>query len=172
MLSHEIQEAINRQINAEYWSAYLYLSMSMVAEQKALCGFAHWFNIQSQEEQDHARILQRYMVSQDSPVHLQPISAVPTSWRTAREMIELTLEHEQEVSAMIHDLMDMAVDEHDYATISRLQWFVDEQVEEEESARHILETMDRIDGDPSALWDYEEYLLRREYRRPSPLCCS
>ena len=168
-ITKDIQEAINKQINAELWSAYLYLSMSMDAENKSLKGVANWFYVQWLEEQDHAHIFMNYLNDQNASVHLEPISAVPTGWKSVLDMFRDTLDHEQEVTALIHDLVLVAMDEHDFATISRLQWFVDEQVEEESSAQYIIDMIKRTNGDPLAIDKLDHELSHRAYQPASPL---
>ncbi|EKC68219.1 Ferritin and Dps, partial [human gut metagenome] len=138
MLSKQLHDALNAQINAEMWSAYLYLSMSMDAEAKGLKGVANWFYVQFQEEQDHARILMNYILSRNAEVRLQPIAEVRTSWDSPLEMFRDTLEHEQKVTAMINNLAAIAAGDKDYASSNMLVWFIDEQVEEEESAREMI----------------------------------
>lgn len=134
MISKKMQEAINAQINAELWSAYLYLSMSMDAADKGFKGSAHWFVHQFKEEQGHAEKLAGYLQSQNAKVVLAPIAAVQTEWPSVVAMFEDTLAHEQKVTAMIHDLCKLAAAEQDFATANMLQWFVNEQVEEEDTA--------------------------------------
>lgn len=138
MLSEKLHEAFNAQINAELWSAYLYLSMSMDAESKGLKGVANWFRIQFQEEQDHARILMNYVLSRDARVELRPIEAVKTVWDSPLAMFQDTLEHEKKVTAMINNLAAIATADNDYASANMLVWFVNEQVEEEENARDMI----------------------------------
>ena len=138
MLSNNLHQAINAQINAELWSAYLYLSMSMDAEAKGLKGVANWFHVQYLEEQDHARIFMNYLNSRDAKVVLQPIAEVPTEWNSVLEMFEQTLAHEKKVTALINNLAFIANEDRDFASINRLVWFIDEQVEEEESAREMI----------------------------------
>ena len=135
MLSKQLHEALNAQINAELWSAYLYLSMSMDAEAKGLKGVANWFYVQFQEEQDHARILMNYILSRDEKVTLLPIEEVRTEWASPLEMFQDTLTHEKKVTAMINNLAAIAAEDKDFASSNMLVWFVDEQVAEEESAR-------------------------------------
>ena len=107
MLSKKLHEAMNAQINAELWSAYLYLSMSMDAEAKGLKGVANWFYVQFQEEQDHARIFMNYILSRDAEVKLLPIEEVRTAWTSPLEMFQDTLAHEKEVTAMINNLQTL-----------------------------------------------------------------
>ena len=134
MLSKKLHDAINAQINAELWSAYLYLAMSMDAEAKGHKGVANWFFIQFKEEQDHARIFMNYLNSVDAKVELLPIEAVPSSWDSILDMYRQTLEHEKKVTSLINNLAAIANDDRDFASINRLNWFIDEQVEEEEAA--------------------------------------
>ena len=110
MLSKKLHEAMNAQINAELWSAYLYLSMSMDAEAKGLKGVANWFYVQFQEEQDHARIFMNYILSRDAEVKLLPIEEVRTAWTSPLEMFQDTLAHEKEVTAMINNLAAIAAE--------------------------------------------------------------
>ena len=116
MLSTKLHNAINAQINAELWSAYLYLSMSLDAEAKGHKGVANWFYVQFQEEQDHARIFMNYLNSRDAKVELLPIVAVPTKWNSVLDMFLQTLEHEKRVTGMIQGLMSIAKDDKDYAS--------------------------------------------------------
>ena len=132
MLSEKLHDALNEQINAELWSAYLYLSMSMDAEAKGLKGVANWFFVQFQEEQDHARILMNYINSRDAKVELKPIAEVRTEWTSPLDMFKDTLEHEKVVTSMINNLASIAAEDKDFASANMLVWFVDEQVEEEE----------------------------------------
>ena len=119
-----MQNEINRQINAELWSAYLYLAMAMDTEAKAFKGIANWFFVQWLEEQDHARFFQEYMNAQGARVVLQAIPEVKTEWKHVLDMFKGTLEHEREVTGMIKDLIQIAIEEGDSATLSRLQWFI------------------------------------------------
>lgn len=163
-------KAINAQINAELWSAYLYLAMSMDAETKSMKGVANWFYIQWKEEQDHARILQNYLNDRNAKVVLSPIDSVPDTWDSPLEMFMDALAHEQEVTIMIEDLLKLAYHERDFATISRLQWFIDEQVEEEKSVRDVITLFERASFTGS---QYEklvdEGLEKRIYHEAGPL---
>lgn len=169
MISKRMQDAINAQINAELWSAYLYLSMSMDAADKGLKGVANWFAIQFKEEQDHAQIFINYMQSQGARVELAPIAAVDTEWDSAKAMFEQTLTHEQKVTSLIHNLCAIAAEEKDVATANRLTWFVDEQVEEEESARDILDQLRMVEGNNYGLYMIDKEMAARVYTTPSPL---
>ena len=172
MLSQQLHEALNAQINAEMWSAYLYLSMSVDAEAKGLKGVANWFYVQFQEEQDHARILMNYILSRDAEVRLQPIAEVRTSWDSPLEMFRDTLEHEQKVTAMINNLAAIAAGDKDYASSNMLVWFIDEQVEEEESAREMIGACEAVEGDAKGLYMLDQELAARTYTQAAPLASS
>ena len=129
MLSKRMEDALNEQINAEIWSAYLYLSMSAYFEADNLPGFANWMKIQWQEELSHATKFFDYVTERGGRVILKPIAAVKTDWTDSTEVFAETLEHEKHVSALINNLVNIAVEEKDHATNNMLQWFVAEQVE-------------------------------------------
>ena len=169
MITKTMQNAINKQINAELWSAYLYLAMSMDAEAKALKGIANWFFVQWLEEQDHARIFQNYMNASGAKVILHPIDKVESEWDNPLEMFQETLKHEKEVTEMINDLVRLAMSEGDFATLSRLQWFVDEQVEEEENARDLVDNFSRAGKDFGTILELDARLGEREHSKPEPL---
>lgn len=169
MISKNIQSALNDQINAELWSAYLYLSMSLDAEAKSLKGAANWFFVQWLEEQDHARIFQNYMNDRGASVMLKPIDGVQTKWKDLLEMFKDTLEHEKKVTAMINDLVRLAEKEQDYATLSRLQWFVDEQVEEEKNASDLIADLEYADGKYDVIRMIDKELAEREHSKPDIL---
>lgn len=169
MISKKMQSKINEQINAELWSAYLYLAMAMDAEAKALRGIANWFYVQWLEEQDHARIFQNYMNAQGARVILKPIPEVQIEWRNALDMFKDTRKHEEEVTDMIRDLIQLAMDEKDFATLSRLQWFIDEQVEEEETAGQMAVDFERAGNDFTAIYEMDEELGDRKYKKAAPL---
>ena len=167
-----MHDALNAQINAEMWSAYLYLSMSVDAEAKGLKGVANWFYVQFREEQDHARILMNYILSRDAEVHLQPIAEVRTSWDSPLEMFRDTLEHEQKVTAMINNLAAIAAGDKDYASSNMLVWFIDEQVEEEETAREMIGACEAVEGNKFGLYMLDKELAARTYTQAAPLASS
>ena len=139
MLSKTIEDAINAQVNAELWSAYLYLSMAHNFEADGKSGIANWFKVQFKEEQAHAEIFMNYINQRGGRVWLKPIDAVETEWATPLDAFKATLEHERKVTAMINNLYALAEAEHDYATREMLNWFISEQVEEEESAQELID---------------------------------
>lgn len=172
MLSQKLHEAINAQVNAELWSAYLYLAMSLDAEAKGYKGVANWFYVQFQEEQSHARIFMNYLNSRDAKVELKPIEAVPTSWNTVLDMFKQTLEHEKKVTSLINNLAAIANEDRDYASINRLNWFIDEQVEEEESAREMIGTVGAVEDNKYGMYMLDKELAARVYNVPSPLAVA
>ena len=169
MLSSNLYKAINEQINAEMWSAYLYLSMSMDCQAKGYNGIANWFYVQFQEEQAHARIFMNYLNSVDAKVELLPIAEVRTSWDSVLDMFKQTLEHEKKVTAMINNIAAIANADKDYAAINRINWFVDEQVEEEESAREMITTFEAVECNKYGMYMIDKELAARTYTAPSPL---
>ena len=172
MLSAKLHTAINEQINAELWSAYLYLSMSMDAEAKGLKGVANWFYVQWLEEQDHARILMNYLNSRDAKVELKPIKEVNTEWGSVLDMFLQTLEHEKVVTSMINNLAAIAAEDKDFASSNMLVWFIDEQVEEEESAREKIFAVESVEGNKYGMYQLDKELASRVYSQASPLVKS
>ena len=172
MISEKLHEAINAQINAELWSAYLYLAMSMDAENKGYKGVANWFYVQFQEEQDHARIFMNYLNSVDAKVTLLPIAEVPTAWDSVLDMFNQTLAHEKKVTALINNLAFIANEDRDFASINRLNWFIDEQVEEEESARDMITALEAVEGNKYGMYMLDKELAARTYTQASPLATT
>lgn len=172
MLSQKLYNAINAQVNAELWSAYLYLAMSLDAEAKGYKGVANWFYVQFQEEQAHARIFMNYLNSRDAKVELLPIEAVPSTWESILDMFRQTLEHEKKVTGLINNLASIANEDRDYASISRLNWFIDEQVEEEESAREMIATVEAVEDNKYGMYMLDKELAARVYNVPSPLAAA
>ena len=172
MLSEKLHNAINAQINAELWSAYLYLAMSLDAESKGYKGVANWFYVQFQEEQAHARIFMNYLNSRDAKVTLLPIEEVPSTWNSILDMYKQTLEHEKKVTSLINNLAYIANEDRDFASINRLNWFIDEQVEEEESARDMIATVEAVEDNKYGMYMLDKELAARVYNTPSPLATA
>lgn len=172
MLSNKVQDAINAQINAEFWSAYLYLSMAMHFENVGLSGIANWYKIQFKEEQDHAQIFMNYINQRGGRVELKPIDAVDTEWSSPLDAFIATLAHEEKVTSLINGVYAIAEAENDYATRDRLNWFVSEQVEEEETARAIIDKIKLVGDNTMGLYMIDQELGARTYSTPSPLASS
>lgn len=169
MISPKIQDAINAQINAEFWSAYLYLSMAMHFEAEGRSGVANWFKIQFQEEQAHAQIFINYVNQRGGRVELKAIDAVPTHWDSPLDAFKATLEHERKVTALINNLYSIAEAENDYATRDRLNWFVSEQVEEEDNCRQLIDKYSLIGDNGMGQYMLDQELGARTYTAPAAL---
>ena len=172
MLNKKIEEALNAQINAEMWSAYLYLSMAAYCHSNGKPGMGNWFEVQFQEEQAQAKILFNYVIQRGGKVTLAQIDAVPTEWNSILDVFESTLAHEQKVTALINNLFALTTAENDYATQSALKWFIDEQVEEEETAQNIIDNLKMIDGNGYGLYMLDKELGARTYTQASPLASA
>lgn len=162
MISEKMQEAINKQINAEMYSAYLYLSMSAWCSDKNLEGFAQWLKIQAQEEMTHAMKFYGYIYEQQRSVKLLPIEGPPTEFSSVKEIAGMQLEHEKKVTSLIKDLVNLAREDKDYATEYFLQWFVTEQVEEEANVDEIINKLDMIGESGQALYMLDKEMGQRQ----------
>ncbi len=151
MLTDRIQDAINRQINNELYSAHLYLSMSAYFEALDLNGFAHWMRLQFEEETAHAMKLFDYVNDRDGRVVLHAIDQPPIEFESPHSVMRSALEHERLITSMINDLYALAVAERDYPSHVLLEWFVSEQVEEEKALNEIVAHMDLIGNDGTGL---------------------
>lgn len=169
MLKSKIEKAINKQINAEMWSGYLYLSMSSYFESIGLSGFAHWMWIQAREEMTHAMRLYHHVIERGGRVLLEPIDKVQTEWKSPLHVFEETYKHEQKVTALINDLLDLSIQEKDHATSNMLQWFVDEQVEEEASADEIVQKLKLIGKNGNGIFMLDNELKQRMFTPPADL---
>ena len=172
MLSKTIEDALNAQVNAELWSAYLYLSMAHNFEADGKPGIANWFKVQFQEEQAHAEIFMNYINARGGRVWLKAIDAVDTEWATPLDAFNATLTHEQKVTSLINDLYALAEAERDYATREMLNWFISEQVEEEESAQELIDKFTLIGNDGMGIYMLDQELATRTYNVPSPLATA
>ena len=169
MLSEKLCAAFNAQINAELWSAYLYLSMSVDASNRGEKGAANWFMVQFQEEQDHAKIMINHLLSRGNKVVLSPIESVRTSWNSTLEAFKTTQEHERKVTSYINRLYELAIEERDYAAQNTLKWFIDEQIEEEENVSEMIYQYEAVEGNRYGLLMMDKELAGRTYSTPSPL---
>ena len=146
--NEKLEQAFNDQIQAEMYSSYLYLSMSAYFESVNMPGFAHWMRVQTHEEQEHAMKLYKYVVERGGRVSLQAIQQPPVDYGSVLAVAEMTYAHEQKVSALIYKLYDLAVEVGDHAASVFLQWYISEQVEEEDNTRTIVDQLNMI-GDHS-----------------------
>ena len=163
MLKEKMLNAINEQINAEQYSALLYLSMSAWFSDKGLPGFANWMYIQYQEEMTHANKFFNYVNERSGKVIVKAIKQMPVEWDGIIEIFEATLAHEELVTSLIDNLVDIAVEVKDHATQSFLQWFVDEQVEEEANVKEILDTLRLVNGQGNGIFMLDRELRNRTF---------
>jgi ferritin len=163
MLSDKMLEALNDQINAEMFSAYMYLAIAAYFEEENFPGFSHWMRLQSDEEMEHAMKFYNYIIERQGRVTLGALDAPPVAWDSPVAAFEASLEHEQYISGRINDLVTLALEEHDHATNSFLQWFVDEQVEEEASVDAVVQDLKRVADFPAGL-----FMLDRELGQRGP----
>ena len=162
MINANMVTELNQQVNAELWSGYLYLSMSYDMDDKGYEGIASWFAKQAAEEFEHATRFMKFIGSMDAKVKLMPIEQVRQEWNSPKDAFEDTLMHEKLVTEKIHKLMDKAIELKDYATQSMLKWFVDEQVEEEDTPRKILAKLEKIGENIPGLLALDRELGKRE----------
>lgn len=160
-ISPKMQAAINEQINKEIYSAYLYLAMSAHFESVNLPGFANWTRVQFQEEMSHALKFFDYVHARGGQALLQAIAQPETTWKSALEVFNQIYAHEQFVTASIHKLYEVALKEKDYAAQIMLQWFINEQVEEEQNASEIVEQLKLIDAHGTAVLMLDHRLGKR-----------
>jgi ferritin len=166
MIGKKMEEALNGQINAELYSAYLYLSMEAYFECENLAGFSNWMRIQTQEELVHAMKIYDYVAERGGRVVLRAIEQPPAKWDSPLGVFEAVYEHEQKVTGLINDLVNLAVEEKDHATNSFLQWFVTEQVEEEDNASTVLGQLKLIKDSPQALFMMDKEMGQRVFTPP------
>ncbi|MDD1692005.1 MAG: ferritin [Methanoregula sp.] len=162
MISKTMEQALNKQVNRELYSAYLYLSMSSYFETANLKGFANWMRVQAKEEQSHALKIYDFIVARGGRITLLDIEAPKAKWSSAGKVFEEVYAHEQKVTDMINGLVDLAVREKDHASFEMLQWFVKEQVEEEKNASEILAEVMCIGDVPGHLFYLDHKLEKRE----------
>ncbi|MCB1163724.1 MAG: ferritin [Candidatus Krumholzibacteriia bacterium] len=168
MLSKAMEAALNDQVKNELYSAYLYLAMAAWFEERNLSGFAHWMRLQNQEETLHAMKLFDYILERGGQVRLGEIDAPPSDWANSLEVFEFTMEHEQSVTTSINKLVDLAIKESDHASNAHLQWFVNEQVEEEASVDAVVKQL-RLVGDAGhALFMIDRELSQRSAAGAAP----
>lgn len=162
MISKKIQEAINEQINAELYSAYLYMSMSAYCAENTFSGFAHWLDVQAKEEYSHAMKFYNYLLDRGASINFKAIDAPKAKFNSMVELFEQVLNHEKHVTALINKLYELTLKEKDYATQIMLQWFIGEQVEEEASASEILEKLKMLGDRPGGILYLDKSMAKRE----------
>jgi ferritin len=167
MLSKRMQEEVNKQINEETFSAYLYLSMSAYFEDLNLAGFANWMKVQYKEETFHSDKFFDFMNERGGRVVLEAIQKPKYDWENILDVFEDTLKHEQHVTARINEMMRVAIDENDYASIAFLQWYVNEQVEEEKNVNDILSQLKFLGENKHGILMLDRELKQRVFVEPT-----
>ena len=162
MLSSAVQDAMNHQVNAEFYSAYLYLSMAADFEGDNLRGMAHWMQVQAKEEAGHALKFFKYIVERGGRVTLAAVAAPPTKWDSPQGVFEAVYKHECHVTGLINKLVELAAAEKDHASGVFLQWFVNEQVEEEANASEILHQLKMVGDSKQGLFMLDRHLGQRQ----------
>ncbi|MGE5446850.1 MAG: ferritin [Bacteroidales bacterium] len=167
MIKKEVLDAINEQINAETYSAYMYLSMAAYFEEMGLSGFSNWMKVQYQEESAHALKFFNYITERNGKVVLKAVAQVPVDFNGIVDVFEQTLKHENNVTEKINNLMNIAVSASDHATQSFLKWFIDEQVEEEANVEKILATLKLINGEGNGIFMMDREMSQRVFVDPN-----
>ncbi len=167
MLSERMQAALCGQLNAELYSSYLYLSMSAYFQSTGLPGFANWMRVQAQEEMVHVMKFYDYVNERDGRVTLELVEKPPSEWDSALAVFEHTYKHEQNVTGLINKLVDLAIEEKDHAANNFLQWFIAEQVEEEASAKEVLQKLKIMGDAPGGLFMLDSELATRVFTVPA-----
>lgn len=166
MFNTKVEEALNNQLNFEFFSSYLYLSMSAYYSSIGLNGFANWVRIQAQEELVHAMRFYDFINERGGKVVLSQVNQPKTQWNSALDAFSEVLAHEQFITKSIHDLMNLCIEEKDHATNILLQWFISEQVEEEATAQETLNKLKLTDGKGSGLFMLDTELGQRTFVAP------
>jgi ferritin len=168
MIKKSLEKVFNEQVNAETYSAYLYWSMAAWCDKNNLPGFANWMRVQVQEEMSHAVKFYTYLIDRSGTVKLTAIGAPETEWKDIEAIFAATLKHEQHVTELINNLADMAIKEKDHAAGQFLQWFVNEQVEEEKNAEQILAQLKLMGKQPgAALYMLDKEMATRVFVPPA-----
>ncbi len=162
----KVKDLINAQINEEFYSAYLYLDFANYYHEQGLDGFANWFDIQAQEERDHAMMLRTYLHDNGESVILEAIEKPDQSYANAESPLQLSLEHEKYITQCINKIYKAAADIHDYRTMQFLDWFIEEQGEEEKNADDLLRKYELFGSDPQGLYALNQELLARTHTAP------
>lgn len=162
-INKKVEDILNKQVNAELWSAYLYLSMSAWCESKGLKGFANWMRIQFQEETTHALKIYDYVLSRSGEIKLEPIAGVEHNWKSPLHIFEETYKHECLVTSLIANCYEVAVAEKDHATATMLQWFINEQTEEESNALDIIDQLKLVGEKGEGIYHLDKQLATRVF---------
>lgn len=167
MLNKKVTDLLNNQVNKELYSAYLYLDFANFYADEGLNGFANWYQIQAQEERDHAMLFIEYLQNNDGKVVLEAIDKPDIKMSVPMDPLKAGLAHEQYVTELIHTIYEAAYNEKDFRTMQFLDWFVKEQGEEETNASDLIKKMELFGSDPKALYLLDQEMASRTYSAPS-----
>ena len=167
MLNKKVAELLNTQVNKEFYSAYLYLHFANFYVEQGLNGFANWYQVQAQEERDHAMLFIQYMQNNDVPVTFEAIEKPSSGLSENMDALKEGLAHEQYVTGLIHNIYDAAYSVKYFRTMQFLDWFVKEQGEEETNANDLIKKMELFGSDPKSLYMLDQELAGRVYAAPS-----
>ena len=167
MLSKKMEAAINDQMNFEIYSGYIYLAMGAYMDSIDLPGFANWMKVQWEEEFFHAKKMYNYLVERGGRPFYTQVPEPPKDWESVKAAFEHALEHERIVTGRINDLMTLAIEENDHATRSFLNWYVDEQVEEESSVDAIIKKLNLINNSGHGIFMLDKELGARVFSPPA-----
>ena len=169
MMNKEIEKAINKQLNAEIYSASLYYAMAAYFEALSLKGFSRWLRVQALEELTHVQRFFAYVHERGGKIGMQPVKGPPTEWSSPLEAFDAVYDHEVKVTGMINGLMDLAIKHSDHATANFLQWFIKEQVEEESSADTVRQKLRLVDKTEGGLFMLDQEMNQRSFVLPPDL---
>jgi ferritin len=167
MISKKMQDALNEQVNAEFYSAYLYLSMVAYFESINLPGFATWMRVQTQEEVMHAMKIYDYVIERGGRITLKSIAEPQAEWKSPLAAFEAAYGHEQKVTGLINELVNLAIEEKDHAANMFLQWFVNEQVEEENTADTVVQKLKLMADAPGGMYMLDNEMAQRVFTPPA-----
>lgn len=167
MLSQRLFDALNAQVNYEFYSEYAYMAMAAYCESQDLQGFSNFFKVQAQEERFHAMKFYNYIFQMEGRVYLKAITEPEVEFNSILDVFKAGLEHEKKVTKRVYDLMDIAMEEREHATISLLKWFIDEQVEEENNFNNLIKRLGRMGDNPAALYMLDTELAARVFTPPT-----
>ena len=172
MLNETVRDLLNQQVNKEFYSAHLYLDFSNYFEAKGLDGFANWYKVQAQEERDHAMLFYQYLHNNSAPVTLEAIAKPDVVLESDLGVLKAGLAHELYVTGLINDIYAAAKEVNDFRTMKFLDWFIDEQLEEEVNATDMVTKMKLFGSDAKSLYELDQEYLARTYSTPSPLAAE
>lgn len=167
MLKEKVADLLNEQVNKEFYSAYLYLALANYYHDENLDGFANWYEIQAKEEMDHAMLMVKYLQNNDYSVTLEAIAKPEVKIDGFKDPLTIALQHERYVTALINNIYEAALEAKDYRTQKFLDWFIDEQGEEEKNATDMVKRFELFGNDPKGLYSLDSEYKARTYSAPS-----